>query len=43
MSIDTSYRLAEERGGTRGAGGDPGPGTSGRTGARRRATRVPGS
>jgi len=43
MSIHAPYRLAGERGGTRGAGGDPGAGTSGSTGTRRRAARVPGS
>jgi hypothetical protein len=42
MSTHASYRLAGERGGTRGAGGDPGAGTSGRTRARRRAAGVPG-
>jgi len=29
MSTHASYRLAGERGGNRGAGGDPGAGTSG--------------
>jgi len=43
MSIHAPYRLAKERGGIRGAGGDPGAGTSGRAGARRRAAQVPGS
>jgi len=42
MSKPASYRLAGERGGTQGAGGDPGAGTSRRTRARRRAARVPG-
>jgi len=43
MSTPASYRLAGERGGPRGSGRDPGAGTSGRTGARRRAAGVPGS
>jgi hypothetical protein len=43
MSTYASYRLAGERGGTRGARGDPGAGTSGWTGAWRRAAGVPGS
>ena len=38
-----SYRLAGERGGTRGAGGDPGVETSERTRAWRRVAGVPGS
>jgi len=42
MSAHASYRLAGERGGTRGAGGDLGAGISGRTRARRRAAGVPG-
>ena len=42
MSIHASYRLAGERGGTRGAGGDPGVETSGRTRVGRRAGGVPG-
>jgi len=42
ISTHASYRLAGERGGPRGAGRDPGAGTSGRTGARRRAAGVPG-
>ena len=42
MSIHAPYRLAGERGGTRGAGGEPGAGTSGRTRARRRGAGVPG-
>ena len=42
MSTHASYRLAGERGGTQGAGGDPGAGTSGRTRAGRRAAGVPG-
>jgi len=41
MSTHASYRLAGERGGTRGAG-DLGAGTSGRTRAGRRAVGVPG-
>ena len=41
MSTHASYRLAGERGGTRGAGGDPGARTSGSTRARR-AAGVPG-
>ena len=36
-----SYRLTQEQGRARGAGGDPGAGTSGGTRARRRAARVP--
>jgi len=43
MGTHASYRLARERGGTRGVGGEPGGGTSRRTGARRRAAGVPGS
>jgi len=43
MSTPASYRLAGERGGTRGAGGSPRAGTSRRTGARTRAAGVPGS
>jgi len=42
MSTHASYRLAGKRGGTRGAGGDLGAGTSRRTRARRRAAGVPG-
>jgi len=42
MSTHASYKLAGERGGTRGAGRDPEAGTSGRTRARRRAAGVPG-
>ena len=38
-----SYKLAGERGRTRGAGGDPGAGTSRRTKAGRRAAGVPRS
>jgi len=42
MSTHASYRLAGERGGTQGARGDPGAGTSERTRAGRRAVGVPG-
>jgi len=42
MSIHASYRLAGERGGTRGAGEDPGAGTSERTRTERRAAGVSG-
>ena len=43
MRAYASYRLAGERGGTRGVGGDPGAWTSRRTRAGRRAAGVPGS
>jgi len=43
MCTYASYRLVGEQGRTRGAGGDPGAGTSGRTRAGRRAAGVPGS
>ena len=43
MSTHASYRLAGERGGTRGAGGGIGAGTSGSVRARRGAAGVPGS
>jgi len=39
---NASYRLTGERGGTRGAGGDPGAGTSARNIAGRRPAGVPG-
>jgi hypothetical protein len=42
ISTHASYRLARERGGTRGARGDTGAGASGRTGAGRRPAGVPG-
>jgi len=42
MSTHASYRLAGERGGTRGAGGDIGTGTSRRTTDGRRSAGVPG-
>ena len=42
MSTHASYRLTGECGGTRGAGGDPGAGTSGRTRAGRRVAVVSG-
>ena len=42
ISMNASYRLAGERGGTRGGGGDLGAGTSGRTRAGRRAAGVSG-
>ena len=42
MSTHASYRLAEERGRTRGAGGDPGAETFGRARAGRRAAGVLG-
>jgi len=41
ISTHASYMLVGERGGTRGAGGDPGAGTSARTRAGRRPTGVP--
>ena len=43
ISTHASYRLAGERGGTRGAGRSIGAGTSGSVGTRRGATGVPGS
>jgi len=43
ISTHASYRLAGERGGTRGAGGSTGAGTSGSVRARRGAARVPES
>ena len=43
MSTHASYRLAGERGGTRGARGDSGAGTSGSTRTQRGATGVSGS
>jgi len=43
MCTYASYRLAGEQGRTRGVGGDPGVGISGRTRAGRRAAGVPGS
>jgi len=43
MSTHASYRLAGERGGTRGARGDLGAGTSGSTRIRRRTAGVSGS
>jgi len=42
MSTHASYRLAGERGGTRGVGRDPGAVTSGRTRAGRRSAGLPG-
>jgi len=43
MSTHASYRLVGERGGTRGAGGSTGVGTSGSVRTRRGAAGVPGS
>jgi len=42
MGTHASYRLAGERGGTRGAGGDTGAGASGRARSGRRFAGVPG-
>jgi len=41
MSTHASYRLVGERGGIRGAGGDTGVGSSGRTRAGSRSAGVP--